>query len=119
MSAPLLGVARWQSETHAEFGHRAGRTIGADGFPVLAELVTTADYSIDGVDEDEAASALTISDEVGATVRSQSTRQQRLLAALDPRPPDRRQPAARRHQAGPATKELPAIEVVRLPASSN
>jgi hypothetical protein len=41
-----------------------------------------------------------------------------MLAALDPRPPDRRRPAAPRHRT-PPQEALPAIEIVRVPASSN
>jgi transglutaminase-like putative cysteine protease len=116
-AAQVLGVARWRSETHTEFGSRASRTIGATGFPILADLVTTADYSADGVDEDEASEALVISDEVTKTVRLQSTRQQRVRSALDPRPPDRRQPSTPRHRSGQAQEELPPIEIVRVPTS--
>ena len=49
-----LGVSPWRSETAAEFGHRADRAIGAEEFPVLAGLVSAADYSADGVDDEQA-----------------------------------------------------------------
>jgi transglutaminase-like putative cysteine protease len=117
-AAQTLGVAPWRSETAAEFGYRADRAIGAQEFPVLATLVDAADYSADGVADDEAAVALGLSDEVTATVRGLSSRQQRMLAALDPRPPDRRRPGARHHRT-PTSDALPAIEIVRVPASSN
>jgi len=117
-AAQILGVAPWRSETPTEFGRRADRTIGADGFPTLAALVTAAESSADGVTEDEAVTALALSDEVAATIRNLSTRQQRMLVALDPRPPERRQQGARRHRAGPAAAELPAIEIVRMPVSA-
>jgi len=118
-AAQTLGVSPWRSETPAEFGRRADRSIGAEGFPVLADLVAAADYSADGVDEEQAVTARAASDDVTTTVRNLTTRQQRVLAALDPRPPDRRHPAARRHRAGVSTQELPAIEIVRVPSSSN
>jgi hypothetical protein len=118
-AAQTLGVAPSRSETAAEFGHRADRAIGAEEFPVLAGLVTAADYSAEGVDDEQAVTARALSDDVTATVRALTTRQQRVLTALDPRPPDRRQPAARRHRAGAALEQLPAIEIVRVPHSSN
>jgi transglutaminase-like putative cysteine protease len=118
-AAQVLGVSPLGYETHTEFGRRARRTIGTEGFPVLADLVTAADYSVDGVDDEGAATAVTLSDEVSEAVRAQSTRQQRLASALDPRPPDRRRPAAPRHHSGRSGTELPPIEVVRLPASSS
>jgi transglutaminase-like putative cysteine protease len=118
-AAQTLGVSPWRSETAAEFGDRADRAIGAQEFPVLAGLVSAAEYSADGVDEEQATTALELSDEVATTVRGLSTRQQRVLAALDPRPPDRRRPVARHHHIGPAVQQLPAIEIVRVPSSQN
>jgi hypothetical protein len=118
-AAQTLGVSPWRSETAAEFGDRADRAIGAQEFPVLAGLVSAADYSADGVNQEQAATARGLSDEVTQTVRSQTTRQQRVLTALDPRPPERRSPTGRRHRAGPSVDRLPAIEIVRVPSSSN
>ncbi len=117
-AAQLLGVAPWRSETATEFGRRASRTLGASGFPVLADLVTAADYSVEGVDEDEAETALGLSDDVTSTVRKQSTRQQRMLAALDPRPPDRRVRTTHRHRASLGASELPSIEIFHVPSSA-
>jgi transglutaminase-like putative cysteine protease len=118
-AAQTVGVSPWRSETPAEFGDRADRAIGAQEFPVLAGLVSAADYSAEGVDPEQAATALELSAEVATTVRSQSTRQQRVLTALDPRPPERRRSTARRHRAGPTVDRLPAIEIVRVPSSQN
>jgi hypothetical protein len=111
----LLGVAPRRSETPTEFGRRVRRTIGTDGFPVLADLVSAADYSANGVDADEAVEANEIRDDVSATVRDRSTRQQRARAALDPRPPDRRTPGTPRRHGVTSAGELPEIEVERLP----
>jgi transglutaminase-like putative cysteine protease len=118
-AAQTVGVSPWRSETAAEFGHRADKEIGAQEFPVLAGLVSAANYSVDGVDEEQATTALELSDEVATTVRGLSTRQQRVMAALDPRPPDRRRPVARHHHIGPGVQQLPAIEIVRVPSSQN
>jgi transglutaminase-like putative cysteine protease len=118
-AAQTLGVTPWRSETAAEFGYRADRAIGAQEFPKLATLVTAAEYSADGVDDEQAVTARELSDEVTTTVRALSSRQQRMLAALDPRPPDRRQQAARHHRTGPSTDALPPIEIVRTPPPSS
>jgi transglutaminase-like putative cysteine protease len=117
-AAQLLGVSPASAETATEFGRRARRTLGTEGFLPLADLVTAADYSPEGVDEAEAETALELSDDVTSTVRRQSTRQQRMLAALDPRPPDRRTQTSRRHRASAGGSELPSIEIVRVPAAS-
>jgi hypothetical protein len=118
-AAQLLGVSPWQSETAAEFGYRADRAIGAQEFPTLAGLVAAADYSAEGVDEEQAETALELSGGVTTTVRALTTRQQRMVSALDPRPVDRRRPAARRRRTGPTVEALPAIEIVRTPSTSN
>jgi len=114
----LVGAVPARSETPAEFASRAQSAVAADGLGILADLVTAADYSVDGVDDRDAQEALALSDMVESRVRAHTTRPQRLRAALDPRPPKRRRPPAPRRRGAPAHGQLPAIEVVRLPAGA-
>jgi transglutaminase-like putative cysteine protease len=110
----LLGVAPARAETPAEFASRAEHGLGADGLSELAGLLQQASYSADGVDDDGAERAYELSEHVGTVVRRQATRGQRVAAALDPRPPERRRPINRRRPGGPDHSDAPKIEILKL-----
>jgi hypothetical protein len=110
----LVGVAPGRSETASEFGARAASTTAVDGVAELAGLVVRSNYSVDGATDDDAERAFVLSDQVSESVKAQSAPSARVLAALDPRPLERRRPISRK---GPATRkrgDAPVIEILRL-----
>jgi hypothetical protein len=83
-------------ETAGEFARRAGSVVAPDAMQRLALLAERADYSPMGVTVVEAGEAEELARVVVAAVDAATTWQQRLLARLDPRPPE-----ARGKQVGP------------------
>jgi hypothetical protein len=86
----VTGVVPRRHETPVEFAARARRSLGDDGVVRLAWLLEQADYAPGGVDEDAAADVLPVADAIRRTVAAQTTTRARVLAAVDPRGPDRR-----------------------------
>jgi hypothetical protein len=82
----VVGMRPRVSETHAEFASRADTVVREVGYPTLASSVEAARYSRDGVDDELADEAMTLSEGIQTTVRERATRGQRVRASLDPRP---------------------------------
>jgi hypothetical protein len=115
VAAALLGVGPRAPETPAEYAERAGRLLQDDSLAELASILETAEYSAEGVADDEGMRAFALSDHVVAVTKEQASRGQRVRAALDPRPPDRREPRGRPGRRGPSERgDAPAIEMVSL-----
>jgi transglutaminase-like putative cysteine protease len=114
-AAAVLGVGPRAPETPAEYAERAGRLLQDDSLAELASILETAEYSAEGVADDEGMRAFALSDHVVAVTKEQASRGQRVRAALDPRPPDRREPRGRPGRRGPSERgDAPAIEMVSL-----
>jgi hypothetical protein len=94
-AAGTLGVIRRPWETPTEFARRAGTADDSESFSQLAETLGAADYSANGATDDDARRAQQLARRIGHDARQRATRQQRLRARVDPRPPQR-WPAARR-----------------------
>ena len=115
----VLGVGPRPPETPAEYAERAGRVLADGSLAELASILETAEYSADGVASNEGDRALVLSDQVTAVTREQASRGQRVRAALDPRPPDRRQSRGRPSRKGPSERQdAPAIEMVSITRES-
>jgi transglutaminase-like putative cysteine protease len=112
-SVGVLGVAPARSETPAEFADRVVDTVDTDRYVDLAATLGAADFSAAGVTDDDADTALQISDEVATNVRRQASNEQRIRAVLDPRPPERRRPLRRRSAHARAGRDAPEIELLR------
>lgn len=110
----LLGVAPRRAETPTEFGVRAGSAMSVDGVAELAGLVVRSNYSAEGATDDDAERAVDLSEHVADSVKAQSPASARVFAALDPRPPERRRPIARRGPASRKRGDAPVIEILRL-----
>ena len=110
----LLGVAPRRAETPAEFGVRAGSTTAVDGVSELAGLVVRSNYSVEGASDDEAQRALALSEQVSTSVKAKAQPSARVLAALDPRPLERRRPISRRGPTSRKRGDAPIIEILRL-----
>lgn len=108
----VMGVEQRPSETHAEFAGRSARVVEPTLCRELAETAQAAEYSADGVDEDDADRAVELAEDITADVRRRASREQRARAALDIRPllPERLRP--RRRVKLPAREEGPALESV-------
>jgi transglutaminase-like putative cysteine protease len=104
----VLGISPRSWETPSEVASRMARAVGDDSPRTLAVTVSRAEFAADGATEDDAEVALAAARGVHEAVQRSTTPSQRLLAACDPRPPDRRQ---RREKV-----EGPRIQVERLPA---
>jgi transglutaminase-like putative cysteine protease len=110
----LLGIAPRRAETPAEFGARAGSATAVDGVAELAGLVVRSNYSAEGASDDEAEQAFTLSEQVSGSVKAQSPPSARVLAALDPRPLERRRPISRKGPTSRKRGDAPIIEILRL-----
>jgi len=82
----VVGVTPRPSETLAEFAGRAGHRVDGTTYPELATTVEEAEYSEVPVTQDNAARAFELSQLIQRSVQQQATREQRVRAALDPRP---------------------------------
>jgi hypothetical protein len=112
-STGVIGVAPRRTETPVEFGSRA-RALAADGaFEDLAGLVEAADYSADGATAEQAQQAWALSGPIVDDVHGQATRGQRMRAALDPRPVQKRRPRPSRRTVSTSGRDkAPSIELL-------
>jgi transglutaminase-like putative cysteine protease/preprotein translocase subunit YajC len=110
----VLGIAPRRAETPAEFGARAGSVTAVDGVGELAGLVVRSNYSIEGATDAEAQRAFALSEQVSSSVKAQSPPSARVLAALDPRPLERRRPISRKGPTSRKRGDAPIIEILRL-----
>ncbi len=81
----VLGVEPRASETIAEFAARAERQLDGGAYSALATTAEAAEYAADGVDEETAAEAVTLSAGIQVEVRGLASRERRVRAALSPR----------------------------------
>jgi transglutaminase-like putative cysteine protease len=89
-SVEVIGMTPRRFETPLEYGRRMGTAID-DGRPTsLARIVEQADFAADGVTDDDAMTATELAQGVISSVHDQTTLRQRVQAAVDPRPPERR-----------------------------
>jgi len=108
-SVEVLGVTPRRHETPLELARRlSGAVLGESSQPgPLARLVEQADFAPNGVSEMQAERAVELARGIRSDVRRQTTTMQRLLALVDPRPPERRRrrvgprPTGPRIQIGP------------------
>jgi transglutaminase-like putative cysteine protease len=80
-----VGLSPHVTETHAEFAARAGKVVAPEEYADLAGTAQAAEYSVSGVDADDADRALAISRDIRGAARARATPAQRAKAALDPR----------------------------------
>jgi hypothetical protein len=80
----------------------------------LAGLVVRSNYSAEGASEDEAQRAFALSEQVSNSIKAKSPPSARVLAALDPRPLERRRPISRKGPASRRRGDAPIIEILRL-----
>jgi hypothetical protein len=85
-----------------------------DGVAELAGLVVRSNYSVEGATDDDADRAYDLSEHVSDSVRAQSPTSARVLAALDPRPLERRRPISRKGPASRKRGDAPVIEILHL-----
>jgi transglutaminase-like putative cysteine protease len=97
----IVGVVPRRHETPVEYARRASKAVGDTRPTPLAWVVEQADYAADAVGDDEAATAVELADGIRASVRERTTARTRVLAAADPRPPERRGAARGPRPAGP------------------
>jgi transglutaminase-like putative cysteine protease len=109
-----LGVVPRGSETPAEFATRAQSAIDQPRYPELAAVVDAAEYSVDGVGDDQARESWEIARGTEQQVRRVATWQQKLVSTLDPRPPERRRPLRHHRRRGRRRADAPAVEVLEL-----
>lgn len=81
----LLGFVQRPSETDTEFARRVAPTVAPTHYASLADTAQAATYSADGVSDEEATKAVDAAAAIEAATRHQTTRRQRIGAALDPR----------------------------------
>ncbi|MEY2421639.1 MAG: hypothetical protein QOI95_1706 [Acidimicrobiaceae bacterium] len=110
----LLGIAPKRAETATEFGARASSAVAIDGLAELAALFVRSRYSVEGASDEEAERAFALSGQVSGAAKAQTPLFARVLAALDPRPPERRRPVTRRGPAIRKRGDAPIIEILRL-----
>jgi transglutaminase-like putative cysteine protease len=112
----VLGVLRPRHLTELEFARRVGAATGSGAARELGDLLTRAAFDPDGIDDDDAALAAPLVDELREAVRARTTRLQRMLAAVDPRPPQRQAEArARGRTPMPSGTRGPRIHIVAAP----
>jgi hypothetical protein len=85
-----------------------------DGVAELAGLVVRSNYSAEGASDDDARRAFALSEQVAGSIKAQSPPSARVLAALDPRPLERRRPISRRGPASRKRGDAPIVEILRL-----
>jgi hypothetical protein len=88
-AAEMLGVIWRPWETPTEFARRAWTADDSGSFTQLAETLVAADYSAEGVTDDDARRARRLASRIGHHAKQRATRQQRLRALVDPRSPQR------------------------------
>jgi hypothetical protein len=81
----VLGLAPRRAETYAEFAARAATVVDGGAVQGLAGTATAAEYSADGVDEEDADRAWEWAGAIREQAHTQTTLRQRAQAALDPR----------------------------------
>jgi len=113
-SLNLLGLTPRRSETPTEFATHAASSAGLDGFTELAGLLVRSSYGPVGAGQDDARRAFTLGEQIANRVKAQSPRSARVLAALDPRPLDRRRPVKRTGPANRRRADAPNIEILQL-----
>ena len=86
----VVGVVPRRHETPVEYARRAAKAVGDTRPTPLAWVVEQADYAADDIGDAEADRAVELADGIRETVRARTTTRTRVLAAADPRPPDRR-----------------------------
>ena len=110
----VLGILRPRHETDTEFTRRLGRELGSRQPSRLGQLMTRASFDPEGISVDEAAEGLPIVEAIREAVHQRTTTLQRLLAAADPRSPQRRAQARARARArvqGAARPTGPRIQI--------
>lgn len=113
-SLNLIGITPTRSETPTEFATHAATSAGLDGFTELAGLLVRSSYGPVGADQEDARRAFALGEQVAHRVKAQSPRSARVIAALDPRPLDRRRPIKRTGPANRRRADAPNIEILRL-----
>ena len=97
----VVGVVPRRYETPVEYARRAAKAVGDTRPTPLAWVVEQADYAADGIGDEDAARAVELADGIRQTVRDRTTTRTRVLAAADPRPPERRGRARGPRPTGP------------------
>ncbi|MGH9118268.1 MAG: transglutaminaseTgpA domain-containing protein [Acidimicrobiales bacterium] len=87
--AEMLGVIHRPWETPAEYARRARSAVDGGSFTELAATIGAADFSEGGASDDDAARAAELAAHIGGEARERASREQRLRAWFDPRPPER------------------------------
>ena len=98
-SVGVLGVAPRRHESPTEFASRAASAIDDLRPRPLATVVERAEYSADGVDDDEAQTATELAAGIEHGMKARTSLPTRVRARLDPRPPEHR--ARRERSSGP------------------
>ena len=86
----VVGVVPRRHETPVEYARRAAKAVGDTRPTPLAWVVEQADYAAEDIGDEEAERAAELADGIRQTVRERTSTRTRVLAAVDPRPPDRR-----------------------------
>jgi hypothetical protein len=108
-SVEVLGVTPRRHQTPLEFARRISAAVGGESQPgPLARLVEEADFAPNGVSTAQAQRAIELARGIRVDVRRQTTVLQRLLALVDPRPPERRH-RARQRPTGPRIQIGPEL----------
>jgi transglutaminase-like putative cysteine protease len=113
-AAEMRGVIWRPWETPTEFARRSRTAVDVGRLAELADVLAAADYSADGATDDDARRARGLADHIRRDARQRATREQRLRARFDPRPPQR-WPAARR-SSGPTGDDASQSGAGNVPA---
>jgi transglutaminase-like putative cysteine protease len=97
----VVGLVPRRHETPVEFAHRAARELGDSRATPLAWVLEQADYAAEAVGDDAATRAEELAAGLRRAVHERTTTRARLLAAVDPRPADRRGRRRGPRPAGP------------------
>lgn len=102
-AAGVVGLSPRAFETPVEFAGRAAPSVGTGAAELvqLAWLVEEADYAADAVSDAVAVEVAALTDAVRRSVHDRTTARERVLAAVDPRPPARRNRPSGPRPAGP------------------
>jgi transglutaminase-like putative cysteine protease len=112
----VLGLVQRRHESDAEWARRLSGEL-ADPRPlVLGQLLTRASFDPVGISEEEAAEAPEVVATVREGVHRRSSRWQRLLAAMDPRPPERQALARARARSTAPRPSGPRITIQSAPS---
>ena len=108
----LLGIVRRRWETDREFCRRLGGELGEPRLRRLGAILTTAAFDPAGATDTDVQEAEVLGGLVDESVVARTTVWRRVLAAVDPRPPERqalaRSRGRRTRSAGPRIHILPA-----------